>query len=41
MSAFENWQPTRRQLFGAAGAMGLGAVLASCAGPGLAAWSTE
>lgn len=34
MSAFEKWQPTRRQLFGAAGALGLGAVLASCAGPG-------
>lgn len=36
MSAFENWRPTRRQLFGAAGALGLGAVLASCAGPGTA-----
>jgi raffinose/stachyose/melibiose transport system substrate-binding protein len=34
MSAFENWQPTRRQLFGAAGALGLGTILASCAGPG-------
>jgi raffinose/stachyose/melibiose transport system substrate-binding protein len=34
MSAFEKWQPTRRQLFGAAGVLGLGAVLTSCAGPG-------
>lgn len=34
MSAFEKWQPTRRQLFGAAGALGIGALLASCAGPG-------
>ncbi|WP_298861314.1 extracellular solute-binding protein [uncultured Microbacterium sp.] len=37
MSAFEKWQPTRRQLFGAAGALGLSAVLASCAGPGTGA----
>jgi len=34
MSAYEKWQPTRRQLFGAAGVLGLGALLASCAGPG-------
>lgn len=34
MSAFEKWQPTRRQLFGAVGALGIGTLLASCAGPG-------
>lgn len=34
MSAFEKWQPTRRQLFGAAGVLGIGALLTSCAGPG-------
>jgi raffinose/stachyose/melibiose transport system substrate-binding protein len=34
MSAFEKWQPSRRQLLGAAGALGLGTLLASCAGPG-------
>ncbi|WP_105566099.1 ABC transporter substrate-binding protein [Microbacterium halophytorum] len=36
MSASEKWQPTRRQLLGAAGTAGLGILLASCAGPGAA-----
>lgn len=34
MTAFEKWQPTRRQALGLAGAMGLGAFLTACAGPG-------
>ncbi|WP_221585524.1 ABC transporter substrate-binding protein [Microbacterium sp. G2-8] len=34
MSSLQNWRPTRRQLFGLTGAVGLGALLASCAAPG-------
>jgi raffinose/stachyose/melibiose transport system substrate-binding protein len=34
MSAYEKWQPTRRQLFGAAGMVGIGTLLAACASPG-------
>lgn len=34
MTLFETWRPTRRQLFGAIGVAGAGALLAACANPG-------